>query len=170
MIPYYLKKHLIDVKEKKDKMTGILVSSTGNTDLEIYYYGELMEDLGPIPYICDGDFPCLIVARDPLTHEEFVIFDGLKHGYNAMFCDEYEKNIVRDLKLYDFQKGKISVTFGYAIDYEEEKDIYVFNENNEVELIDGSYLDFEKVKSIGYDWLSIKFVKKNREFVDLELA
>ncbi len=169
MVPFYLRNHLIETKEKKDKTTAVLISSAGNTDLEIYYYGELVS-IGKIPYIFDGEFPCLIVAKDPLTQEEFVVFDGFKHGYDAMFCNEPIENVIRELKLYDFQKGKIAVTFGYAIDYEEEKEEYTFNENNEIELINGTYLDFEKAKSIGYDWISIKFVNKNRKFVDLELA
>ncbi len=169
MIPFYLKNHLTDTKEKKDKTIGVLISSTGNTDLEIYFYGELVS-INKIPYICDGEFPCLIVAKDPLTQEEFVVFDGVKHGYDAMFCNEPIENIVRELKLYDFQQGKIAITFGYAIDYDDEREEYTFNEKNEIELINGTYIDFEKAKSIGYDWISMKFVKKNREFVDLELA
>lgn len=169
MIPFYLKDHLIDIKEKKDKTTGVLVSSAGNTDLEIYYYGGLVF-IGKTPFICDGEFPCLIVAKDPLTNEMFPIFDGSKHSYDAMFCNEPVADIDRELKLYDFRKGAIAVTFGYAIDYEEEREEYTFNDKNEIELIDGSYIDFEKAKSIGYDWISIKFVKKNLKFVDLELA
>lgn len=169
MVPFYLRNHLTDIKEKRDTTTAVLVSSTGNTDLEIYFYGELVS-IRRTPYICDGEYPCLIVAKDPLTQEEFVVFDGLEHGYDAMFCNEPIGNIFRELKLYDFQKGKIAVTFGYSIDYEEEKEEYTFNERNEIELINGTYLDFEKAKSIGYDWLSMKFVKKRREFVDLELA
>ena len=169
MIPYYLKEHLTKIKEKQEQTTGILTSSTGNTELEIYYYGELVK-IGRTPYVCDGELPCLIVAKDPKTGEEFVVFDGAKHGYDAMFCNEPVETTTRELKLYDFQKGEIAVTFGYAIDYEDEKDEYEFNENGEIRLIDGSYIDFEKAKSIGYDWLSMKFVKRNREFVDLELA
>lgn len=169
MIPFYLKKHLNDIKEKKNKTTGVLMSSTGNTDLDIYFYGELVS-IHKTPYICDGEFPCLIIAKDPLTQEEFVVFDGVKHGYDAMFCNEPIENIVRELKLYDFQKGKIVVTFGYAIDYEDEREAYIFNEKDEIKLINGTYIDFEKAKSIGYDWISMKFVKKKREFVDLELA
>ncbi len=169
MIPFYLKNHLIDIKERRDKTTGILVSSAGNTDLEIYYYGELISDRR-VPFIIDSEFPCLIVAKDPLTREEFVIFDGIKHGYNAMFCNEPVKDCCRDLELYNFQKGKITVIFGYGIDYEEEKEGFEFNEKNEIKLIDGTYLDFEKAKSIGFDWITIKFVKKNHRIVDFELA
>ena len=169
MIPFYLNSHLADIKEKKNKTTGILVSTAGNKDLEIYYYGELAL-IRRTPYICDGEYPCLIVAKDSLTAEEFVVFDGLKHGYDAMFCNEPIERAERNLQLYHFQKGKIAISFGYSIDYGEEKEDYTFNENNEIELIDGTYLDFEKAKSIGYDWLSMKFLKNKKEFVDLELA
>lgn len=169
MIPFYLAGHLINVKKKKDKTTGVLVSSTGNVDLEIYYYGELLP-IGKMPYIGDSEYPCLIVAKDPLTDEQFVIFDGAKHGYDGMFCTDLIGNAVRALELYEFAKGKIEVTFGYAIDYEDEKDDYTLNDNNEVELIDGTYLDWEKAKSIGYDWITMKFSDKKKKFVDLELA
>ena len=169
MIPFYLENHLINIKEKKDKTTAILISSTGNTELEIYYYGELVQ-IRKVPYIVDGKYPCLIVAKDPISGEEFVVFDGAKHGYDAMFCNDPIGDIKRELKLYDYTKGKIEITFGYAIDYEEEKDDYAFNGNNEVELIDGTYLDWEKTKSIGFDWISMKSVDKRKQFVDLELA
>ena len=31
-------------------------------------------------------------------------------------------------------------------------------------------LDWEKAKSIGFDWLSLKFADEKKEFVDLEFA
>lgn len=43
MLPYYLKNHLISIEEKKDSTIGILTSSAGNTNLEIYYYGNTMK-------------------------------------------------------------------------------------------------------------------------------
>ena len=73
MIPYYLKKHLINIKEKKDKTIALLVSSTGNTNLDIYYYGELIK-LKRTPFIIDSSMLLLIVAKDPITNEEFVVF------------------------------------------------------------------------------------------------
>lgn len=169
MIPFYLANHLTNIKEKKDKTIGVLTSSAGNTDLEIYYYGELIQ-IGKTPYIGDGEYPCLIVAKDPQTKEEFIVFDGAKHGYDCMFCNDPIGEAERELKLYEYAKGKIEVTFGYAIDYEDEKDDYEFNDNNEVKLIDGTYLDWDKAKSIGFDWLSIKSLDKKKVFVDLELA
>ena len=169
MIPYYLTAHLTKVKEKRDKTVGVLVSSTGNTDLEIWFYGELLP-IGKFPYIADGEYPCLIVAKDPLTNEQFAVFDGAKHGYDGMFCNDPMGEADRELELYGYAKGKIEITLGYAIDYEDEKDDYTFNDNNEVQLIDGSYLDWNKAKSIGFDWLTMKFADKKKKFVDLELA
>ena len=32
----------------------------------------------------------LVAARDPESGEEFVIFDGGRHGYDNMFCDEHD--------------------------------------------------------------------------------
>lgn len=169
MIPYYLKNHLTDVKEKKDKTTGVLVSSAGNTDLEIYFYGELIFGKRT-PFIIDSEFPCLIVAKDALTQEEFVVFDGTKHGHDALFCIDPVKECECDLERYAHGKGKIAVTFGYGIDYEDEKEEYEFNDKNEIRLTDGSYLDFEKAKSVGFDWITMKFVKKGGKFLNLELA
>lgn len=169
MIPYYLVNHLTEIKEKSDQVTGILSSTDGNTDLEIYYYGDLVQ-IRRTPYIMDSEYPCLIVAKDPLSGEEFVVFDGAKHGYDAMFCNEPPTDMSRELSLFEYAKGKFSVTFGYAIDYEDEKEYYTVNENNEVRLADGTYLDWDKVESIGYDWFSMKSAAKKKIIADIELA
>lgn len=87
-IPSYLKGHLNDVDFADEVLDATLVSFTGNSNLEIYYYGEGVDNEG---YILDGaDYPSrmFIVARDPEIGEEFVVFDAKKHGYDAMLCDE----------------------------------------------------------------------------------
>jgi hypothetical protein len=121
MIPYYLKKHLTSIKENEYSTTGTLVSSTGNTELQIYYYGDTMKIKGT-PYIVDSEYPCLIVAKDPTTNEEFTVFDGAKHGYDAMFCNEPCENAKRELLPYETYSGKIQIALNYSIDYEEEKE------------------------------------------------
>ena len=168
MIPYYLKKHLTSINENKDSTTGTLVSSTGNTELQIYYYGDTMKIKGT-PYIVDSEYPCLIVAKDPTTNEEFTIFDGAKHGYDAMFCNEPCENAKRELLPYETYSGKIQIALNYSIDYEEEKEDYKFNENGEVVLTYGA-MEWEKAKTIGFDWISMSFIDAKKEFVDLELA
>lgn len=168
MVPFYLKSHLINVKEKKDITKAILVSSTGNTNLEIYYYGELI-GCGKTPFIIDSEYPCLIVAKDPLTNEEFIVFDGAKHGYDAMFCNEECINIDRDLEKFEKYSGEIVITLGYSIDYEEEVEEYDIIKDNKV-ILNYGVMDWEEAKSIGYDWINLKFKKGRKTFLDLELA
>ena len=168
MVPYYLKKHLTSIKENEYSTTGTLVSSTGNTNLQIYYYGDTMKIKGT-PYIVDSEYPCLIVAKDPTTNEEFTVFDGAKHGYDAMFCNEPCENAKRELIPYETYNGKIQIALNYSIDYEDEKEEYKFTENGEVVLTYGT-MEWEKAKTIGFDWLSMSFIDAKKEFVDLELA
>ena len=168
MIPYYLKNHITNVKEKKYSTVGILSSSAGNTNLEIYFYGDTVK-IKKTPYIVNAEYPCLIIAKDIVTGETFTVFDGMKHGYDAMFCNETCDNAKRELKLYGLCSGKVQIKLGYSIDYEDEKEEYEFNENGEVILMYGA-LDWEQAKSIGFDWLSLKFADTKKEFVDLELA
>ena len=82
------------VKEWAEKRlpTVTLCSTTGNELLEVWYYGDLLTAKGePQAYIVDGDVaPGLVAARDPENGEEFVIFDGGRHGYDNMFCDEHD--------------------------------------------------------------------------------
>lgn len=82
-----------------------LCSSAGNELLEVWYYGDLYQVPNEeLLYIVNSDSaPVLIVGRDPKLKEKFVIFDGAKHGYSAMFCDEYEQRVLatRTLRKYD---------------------------------------------------------------------
>ena len=167
MIPYYLKNHLTNIKEKEDETTAILSSTTGNTDLDILFYGELL-NVKRIPFITDGEFPCLIVAKDPASNEEFVVFDGMKHGYDAMFCNEYVEGANRNLVKYEKFSGKIRIQLGYSIDYDEEKSDYDFVENKVKTMYD--MMDWETAKSIGFDWISLKFIDQKKEFFEMELA
>lgn len=168
MIPNYLKNHIRNVKEKHDSTVGELVSSTGNANLEVYFYGNLV-NIKKTPYIVDADFPCLIVAKDAASDEMFTVFDGTKHGYDAMFCNDPLDRVQRELKRYGHAVGAIQITLGYSIDYEDEKEDYEFDEDGNVVLMYGS-MDWEQAKSIGFDWISLKFTDTKKEFVDLELA
>lgn len=55
-----------------------LCATTGNEWLEVWYYGKLFTITGEAqPYIVDSDeAPALVVARDRVSGESFVIFDG----------------------------------------------------------------------------------------------
>ena len=89
--PTWLIGHVKEWAEKR-LPTVILCSTTGNELLEVWYYGDLLTVKGePQSYIIDSDeAPGLVTARDPESGEEFVIFDGGRHGYDNMFCDEHD--------------------------------------------------------------------------------
>ncbi len=100
-------------------------STTGSELLEVWYYGDLLTVKGePQSYIVDGDeAPGLVAARDPASGEEFVIFDGGRHGYDNMFCEEHDPAELehRPLKRYEIPASKLVLELGYSIDYEDEK-------------------------------------------------
>ena len=75
--PTWLIGHVKEWTEKR-LTTVTLCSTTGNELMEVWYYGDLLTVKGePQSYIIDGDeAPGLVVARDPESSEEFVIFDG----------------------------------------------------------------------------------------------
>ena len=144
----------------------------------MYYYGDLFEVKGEkLPFIVDNEagIPCKIVAKDTETGEEILLFDGYRHGYNAMFCEEFDSAEVekRTLVKYDIAPCKIHIDFGYSIDYEEEKEDYEVDEEDRVTLINGETISWEEVKRNGFDYISIICETENREkaeIVSLELA
>ena len=122
--PTWLIGHVKEWAEKR-LPTVILCSTTGNELLEVWYYGDLLTVKGePQSYIIDSDeAPGLVTARDPESGEEFVIFDGGRHGYDNMFCDEHDPSELehRPLKRYEIPASKLVLELGYSIDYEDEK-------------------------------------------------
>ena len=89
--PTWLIGHVKEWAEKR-LPTVTLCSTTGSELLEVWYYGDLLTVKGePQSYIVDSDeAPGLVTARDPESGEEFVIFDGGRHGYDNLFCDEHD--------------------------------------------------------------------------------
>ena len=60
-----------------------------------------------------------------------------------------------------FFSGEIEITLGYAIDYDDEIEEYEFNKDGLVKLLYG-YMEWNQAKSIGYDWINMKFKKGKR--------
>lgn len=176
-VPTYLSENACNVKSG-DYLSVDIQSKKGNTLFEVYYYGDLFEVKGEkFPFIVDNEaeIPCKIVAKDIETGEEILLFDGYQHGYNAMFCDEFDPEEVekRTLVKYDIAPCKIHIDFGYSIDYEEEKEDYEVDEKDRVTLINGETISWEEVKRNGFDYISIVCETENgekAEIVSLELA
>ena len=176
-VPTYLSENACNVKSG-DYLSIDIQSKNGNSLFEVYYYGDLFEvKRKKLPCIVDNKtgIPCKIVAKDIETGEEILLFDGYRHGYNAMFCEEFDPVEVekRTLVKYDIAPCKIHIDFGYSIDYEEEKEDYEVDEEDRVTLINGETISWEEVKRNGFDYISIICQTENgekAEIVSLELA
>ena len=176
-VPTYLNENACNVKSG-DYLSVDIQSKKGNTLFEVYYYGDLFEvKRKKLPCIVDNKtgIPCKIVGKDIETGEEILLFDGYRHGYNAMFCEEFDLAEVekRTLVKYDIAPCKIHIDFGYSIDYEEEKEDYEVDEEDRVTLINGETISWEEVKRNGFDYISIVCETENgekAEIVSLELA
>ena len=176
-VPTYLSENACNIKSG-DYLSVDIQSKNGNTLFEVYYYGDLFEvKRKKLPCIVDNKtgIPCKIVAKDTETGEEILLFDGYQHGYNAMFCDEFDLEEVekRVLVKYNIAPSRIHIDFGYSIDYEEEKEDYEIDEEDMVTLINGESLSWEEVKRNGFDYISIICETKEGEKVEiaaLELA
>ena len=176
-VPTYLNENAYNVKSG-DYLSVDIQSKNQNSLFEVYYYGDLFEvKRKKLPCIVDNKtgIPCKIVAKDIEIGEEILLFDGYRHGYNAMFCDEFDPEEVekRTLVKYDIAPCKIHIDFGYSIDYEEEKEDYELDEEDRVTLINGETISWEEVKKNGFDYISIVCETENgekAEIVSLVLA
>ncbi len=108
--PTWLTGHVKEWAQKR-LPTVTLCSTTGNELLEVWYYGDLLTlNAEPQLYIVPSYFaPELVTARDPESGEEFVIFDGGRHGYDNLFCDEQDPDALerRPLRRYDIPASRL---------------------------------------------------------------
>ena len=174
--PTWLTGHVKECAQKS-LPTMTLCSSTGNELLEVWYYGDLLAVKGePQSYIVDGDAaPGLVAARDPESGEEFVIFDGGRHGYDNMFCNEHDPSELehRTLKRYEIPASRLVLELGYSVDYEDEKENFEPDEADTVELLNGERMPWEQVKRDGIDYIALYYVNekgKPVQILDAELA
>lgn len=174
--PSWLEGHIKEWKQKR-LTTVTLCSTNGNERLEVWYYGDLLTINGePQLYIVPSYFaPELVTARDPESGEEFVVFDGGRHGYDNMFCDEHDLDELerRTLKRYEIPASKLILELGYSIDYEDEKEDFEVDESDTVELINGERMPWEQVKKDGIDYIALYYVNeegKQVQILDNELA
>ena len=174
--PSWLEGHIKEWKQKR-LTTVTLCSTSGNERLEVWYYGDLLTINGePQLYIVPSYFaPELVTARDPESGEEFVVFDGGRHGYDNMFCDEHDLDELerRTLKRYEIPASKLILELGYSIDYEDEKEDFQVNEDGMVALINGVRMPWEQVKKDGIDYIALYYVNeegKQVQILDNELA
>jgi hypothetical protein len=155
-----------------------LKTASGQTKFKIKFYGQLHEVYKNL--IVGTDFaPSLVFAVDNATGQEILLFDGCKHGYNALFCDTFTDEQIKNRTATNYYKDidgneifEIVISTYNGVDYEDEFAEEV-DENGLIELIDGTKIEFEKVKRNGYDTLQIWATNDNGktiDFVSEELA
>ena len=168
--PTWLTGHVKEWAQKR-LPTVTLCSTTGNELLEVWYYGDLLTlNEEPQLYIVPSYFaPELVTARDPDSGEEFGIFDGGRHGYDNMFCDEHDPSELehRPLKQYDIPASKLVLELGYSVDYEDEKEDFELDEADTVELISGERMPWEQVKRDGIDYIALYYRKTRSQLMKL---
>jgi hypothetical protein len=156
-----LTEHIIEPKNlQAHEWRRKLKATSGQTKFKIKYFGQLHPKYQNL-IVGTDDTPALIVAVEPTNGQEILIFDGCKHGYNAMFCDTYsdeqKKNRKAD-KIYKASDGtdifEVTISTYNGIDYDDEFGGDVDAEGL-IELIDGSEIKFETAKRNGFDTLQI---------------
>lgn len=156
---------------------GQLQSSSQGKKFKIHYCGEYATDIDLL--VDHEDYPVLVYAEDVETKERILLFDYAKHGYDAMFCEEYEEEILqeregqlKELGLAGAHTFEIIVYAYHNIDYDEEMEEF-FNGNNEIELLSGAIITPEELKRNGFDFFGIDVIDHygNRQaIVEFELA
>lgn len=153
-----------------------LISSSGQTKFKIKYYGEVHKEFNNL--IIRTEFaPTIILAVDSSSGEEILLFDGCKHGYDALFCEEFTIEQINqrfpESKYIDPEGNEVfEIIISTLSDFEEELENDI-DENGMIELINGTKIDFQIAKPNGFDTLQIWAINENGniwEIVSEELA
>jgi hypothetical protein len=143
-----------------------LKTASGQTKFKIKFYGHLHQEHKNA--IVGTNFaPSLIFAVDTSTGQEILLFDGCKHGYNALFCDTYTDQQIKNRPTTNIYKDQdsndtfeIVISTYNGIDYDEEFQDQI-HENGFIEISNGTKIKLEKVKRNGYDTLQIWATNQN---------
>jgi hypothetical protein len=146
-----------------------LRSAQGGTQFNIYYSGQLLPEHD---LIVDDEAPALVVARALDTAEEIVVFDGGRHGYNAMFVDEHDpqtlnnrvpsQQLVRDGHT-DFV---VEVHLFDNIDWDDEEDDFR-DDSGALRLITGQQITPEQLRADGFDAFTMTVIAPDGSRADI---
>ncbi|WP_353166764.1 hypothetical protein [Acinetobacter sp.] len=152
MPPYF--QDLIDIE-----WCGQVQSPTHSKRFKIKYYGEIFDDY---QLICATDSaPELIYAVDTESKEEILLFDGVQHGCDPMFCDEFipeqlmHRPVIHQFIDQDQQDVfEVIIKVYHNIDYDEEVES-LSNTAGEIELISGKIISADQLKADGFEFIKI---------------
>jgi hypothetical protein len=156
-----------------------LQGATGNTWFRIRYAGQLHHEHAALIVGTNG-VPACVVAVDVETQEEVLLFDGSRHGHEALFgYADVTRSDHEAWAFYQDQDGED--TFGvvlsayYQIDYEDEDEGYLDEVDGEggITLPDGRQMPFAEAQRNGFDCFQIGVTNRlgrTTEVVSEELA
>jgi hypothetical protein len=149
-----------------------LKAPSGQTHFNIRFYGQLHPELKDL--IVRTDFaPILVYAVDPDNGQEFLIFDGCKYGYDALFCDSYSKKQIKNRPTnttYQSTNGDevfdiiISIYNGiyFAGEFADQADSEGY-----IELVDGKKEKLEVVERNAFDTLQVYAINESGEVFNI---
>ena len=148
-----------------------LQSPSGGDKFRVKYYGDLFKDLSGL--LVGTDFaPLLVIAVDVETGKEILLFDGCRHGYNAMFCDTYtddQRNNRITEKFYRDERNnevfEITLSAYYQMSEDEFWDIV--DKNGNVELLDGTVVKYDVAWRNCYDFFQVCVINEANETIEI---
>ncbi|MBI3232080.1 MAG: hypothetical protein HYZ51_03315 [Candidatus Doudnabacteria bacterium] len=159
-------------KLQKHEWRRKLRTPSGQTKFKINYFGQLHHRYQNL-IVGIGDLPAIVLAIEPTSGQEILLFDGCRHGYNAMFCDNYsqEQRTKRTADtVYKTANGndtfELTISTYNGIDYEDEFSDEV-GEDGLIEIIDGTKVEFETVKRNGFGALHIVGTTESGETIEI---
>jgi hypothetical protein len=143
----------------KYEWRGQLRSAGGDTSYKIKYYGSLHEGY---PYLIVGkeEAPALVIAENAASGEEVVLFDGCRHGYDAMFCDKFTDAVMDNrpaVTYYRDGQGEELFTIFISVynHHFYDEDALEIDEDGRVTLLNGSRLDVATALRDAFDVIQI---------------
>ena len=178
-LPSQLAGHAIAI-QPEDDLDGMLrrfrlVSSAGEDKFRLHVAGQYFDKYGL--YVA-GSLPLLLVATAVDTDEQFVVFDGGRHGYDAMFVEHYDaqeldsRQPVQPVAVNGRTEFAVQVEVIDNIDWDDEADGFR-NASGNLQKIDGTEISDEQLRADGYDSLAVSVVLDDGtaiEIVSEELA
>lgn len=154
-------------------------TSSGNGQFKIKYFGKRHDGYNNL-IVGTEVAPSLVYAIDVLTNEVILLFDGGRHGYNAMFCDAYTEEQLKGRlaeTIYIDKDGhdtfEITISTYNQFDYDGEFEEEELSEGDVIELVNGDTMPIDEVKRNGFDFIQIMVKNsegKTTEIISDELA
>ncbi|WP_276483310.1 hypothetical protein [Paraflavitalea pollutisoli] len=154
-----------------------LVSPRGEIRFKLKFYGERQKGSSLI-FGSQTSRP-LLYAYSEITHEQTLLFDGCKHGYDALFGMDFTQEQINNrpaehvyIDKFGCDTFAVILSAYYGFNYEEEATDEV-DANGLVELSDGSKMPIDVVKRIGFDFfqiIGVNDLQKQTDILNEELS